>query len=218
MVAARFLKTSKSLKLAAGLALLASLQACIPVVMVGAMAGAAMVGTDRRSTGVQAIDRGIQLETESKLQRAADDYNHLNATVFNRKVLLTGEVRDAAHKERFVQATKANTSVREVQDNLVIGRPSTFQERSEDIYITGIVKTQLTSTSGVPTNSMRIFTEAGVVYLMGLVTEKEGKLAAETASTVKGVKQVVKAFDYISEAERDKIEGERRSTATPTTE
>lgn len=200
------------------LAVVASLQACIPVAVVGVVAGVAMVGIDRRTVGVQAVDQGMQLELESLLQRNMASTSQVNITIFNRKVLLTGQVLNEEEKERIEKLVKTNKNVKDVVNNTVIGKASTFAERSKDTYITSKVKTVLAAEKGVPTSAMRIFTEAGTVYLMGLVTDKEGQLAANAASSVSDVTQVVKVFDYISEGERDALEAKRNATPATKTD
>jgi osmotically-inducible protein OsmY len=182
---------------------------CFPIVA-GGMAGGAMVAADRRSPGVQAIDRGIQLETESSLIKAYGDNAHINASVFNHRVLLTGETRTEELKAEIEQKVKNMKNVKEVVNELVAAPLSGFSARANDTYLTTRVKSAFIANEGVPSNSMRIVTEASKVYLMGIVTDAEANKAVEIARQISGVKQVTKVFDIISESDKRRLDGQNK--------
>ena len=192
-----------------GLTLVATLPGCFPLVA-GGMAGGALVIADRRNPGTQAIDRGIQLEAESMLIKAYGDNVHVNVSVFNRRVLLTGEVRTDALKNDVAQKIKAMKNVTEVFNELVPAPLSGLTARANDTYLTTRIKAAFMTKESIPSNSMKIVTEASKVYLMGIVTDAEANQAVDVARQVPGVKQVTKIFDVISEADKKRLDGQTK--------
>jgi osmotically-inducible protein OsmY len=197
----------KILGMIGGATLIATLSGCFPLVA-GGMAGGALVIADRRNPGTQAMDRGIQLEAESMLIKTYGDNVHVNVSVFNRRVLLTGEVRTDTLKNEVAQKIKAMKNVTEVVNELVPAPLSAFTARANDSYLTTRIKAAFMTKENIPSNSMRIVTEASKVYLMGIVTEQEANQAVEIARQVPGVKQVTKIFDVISEADKKRLDGQ----------
>jgi osmotically-inducible protein OsmY len=185
-----------------------ALSGCFPLVA-GGMAGGAMVIADRRNPGTQAIDRGIQLEAESFLIKNYGDNVHVNVTVFNRRVLLTGETRTEGLKLEVANKVKAMKNVADVYNELVAAPLSALSARANDSYLTTRIKGSMIAQEGVPSNSMRVVTEASKVYLMGIVTEAEAERAVNIARGVPGVKQVTKVFDLISEADKRRLDGQK---------
>ncbi len=185
-----------------------ALSGCFPLVA-GGMAGGAMVIADRRNPGTQAIDRGIQLEAESFLIKNYGDNVHVNVTVFNRRVLLTGETRTEGLKLEVANKVKAMKNVADVYNELVAAPLSALSARANDSYLTTRIKGSMIAQEGIPSNSMRVVTEASKVYLMGIVTEAEAERAVNIARSVPGVKQVTKVFDLISEADKRRLDGQK---------
>lgn len=185
-----------------------TLTGCFPLVA-GGMAGGALVIADRRNPGTQAIDRGIQLEAESFLIKKYGDNLHVNVSVFNRRVLLTGEVRTEQLKAEVAASVKNMKNVTEVFNELVAAPLSSLSARANDTYLTTRIKSVFVATEGVPSNSMKVVTEASKVYLMGIVTESEANRAVAIARGVPGVKQVTKVFDLISEADKRRLDGNK---------
>ena len=183
-----------------------ALSGCFPLVA-GGMAGGALVIADRRNPGTQAIDRGIQLEAESFLTKKYGDNIHVNVSVFNRRVLMTGETRTEAIKLTFETDIKSMKHVSAVFNEMVAAPISGLSARVNDSYLTTRIKGAFVATGGVPSNSMKVVTEASKVYLMGIVTDAEANRAVEIARSVPGVKQVTKVFDLISEADKNRLDG-----------
>jgi osmotically-inducible protein OsmY len=183
-----------------------TLSGCLPLVA-GGVAGGAMVIADRRNPGTQAIDRGIQLEAESFLTKKYGDNIHVNVSVFNRRVLLTGETRTDAIKSSVEADIKNMKNVTTVFNEMVPAPISGLSARANDSYLTTRIKGAFVATEGVPSNSMKVITEASKVYLMGIVTDAEANRAVEIARSVPGVKQVTKVFDLISEADKKRLDG-----------
>ncbi len=195
------LKLLRPLALTAALGLcVISLQGCIELAVGSAVVGT-LAATDRRTFGAQTEDKSIVLKSESKISTVVGAYGHVNANSFNRRVLLTGEVRDDALKARIEREISSIEGVQGVVNELVTGGSSSLGSRSNDTLITGKVKAALVDTQDIQSNTFKVVTEAGVVYLMGRVTQREGSLAAEAASRVSGVRKVVKVLEYISEDE-----------------
>lgn len=184
------------------------LSGCFPLVA-GGVAGGALVIADRRSSATQATDRGIQLEAESFLTKKYGDNIHINVSVFNRRVLLTGETRTEAIKTSVEADIRNMKNVTAIFNEMVAAPISSLSARANDSYLTTRIKTTLIATEGVPSNSMKVVTEASKVYLMGIVTEAEANRAVEIARSVPGVKQVTKVFDLISEADKKRLDSGR---------
>lgn len=183
------------------------LTACFPL-MAGAVAGGVLSATDRRPTGTQTIDRGLQLDLEGSLTPKYGSNARVAATVYNRKVLLTGEARNESVKQEIEAYTKQRSNVREVINEIRVASSPSFVARSEDTFITTKVKSSLIAETGVPSNSIKVTTENNTVYLLGVVTQAEGERATNVARSVSGVAGVVKAFDYVSEAERQRLDNQ----------
>jgi osmotically-inducible protein OsmY len=186
--------------------LLTSLLSGCAVLAVGGVAAGVSVMADRRSSAVQAIDKGISLEVENALGKKFGDNAHINVTSFNQKVLLTGEVKDAGIKEQAGAYVKANKNVRSVFNELIISPNSAFSARANDSYLASKIKTQMIFTNKLPSNSMAIVAEGSSIYLLGMLTQSEAEAAKAIASNTNGVKDVYAYFDIISDAEKSRLE------------
>jgi len=185
-------------KIVLGTALAASLSGCVALA-VGGAAATALASNDRRTIGMQTEDKAINVKAEIKLQSVTGENGHVNVTSYNRKVLLTGEVRDEAMKAAAEREVRAIDNVVSVINELEIGGPSSYTSRSNDALITTKVKASLVDKKTVSATAFKVTTERGVVYLMGLVTPREGNIAADVAKGVPGVNRVVKIFEYIQD-------------------
>lgn len=179
-------------------ALLSSLSGCVAVVAAGAV-GTAVAGNDRRTIGTQTEDEGIEIKAAARLRNVVGDAGHVNVTSYDRKVLLTGEVRDEAMKRAVADEVRGIANVESVIDEMIVGGTSSYTSRSSDALITSKVKLSLADKKTVSATSFKVVTERGTVYLMGLVTQREGNIAADVAQGVSGVMKVVKMFEYIQE-------------------
>lgn len=185
-------------KIVVGTALAASLSGCVALA-VGGAAATALASNDRRTIGMQTEDKSINVKAEIKMQQLTGENGHVNVTSYNRKVLLTGEVRDEAMKQAAEREVRAIDNVVSVINELEIAGPSSYTSRSNDALITTKVKASLVDKKTVSATAFKVTTERGVVYLMGLVTPREGNVAADVAKGVAGVNRVVKIFEYIQE-------------------
>lgn len=181
-----------------------SLSACAPLVVGGAVVGG-LSATDRRTTGSQVEDEGIELKVASALRQSIGNRIHANVTSYNRQVLLSGEVPTDQARQQAEQIAQRVENVRSVVNDLAVMPKSTLAQRSNDALITGKVKASLVDAKDLSAAAVKVVTERGVVYLMGRVTEREVKRATEIASRVSGVKKVVRVFEVISEEELRRI-------------
>ena len=204
------MQTSSFLKLVVAVMTVSQLSSCA-VVAVGGVTATATVLTDRRSPGVQAIDKGINWEASGAFSKKFGDNAHINVTSFNQKVLLTGEVKDAGIKGEAGAYVKAMKNARTVYNELIIGPNSSFTARANDAYLESKIKTQMIFTEKLPSNSMAIVAEGSSVYLLGILTQGEADLAKKIASNTNGVKDVYVYFDIISEAEKTRLEKEGKA-------
>ena len=185
----------KLLAAAALAAALPALQGCITAAAVGAGTMALMV-EDRRTTGVYVEDENIEWKV---VARVNSDFKaaHVNGTSFNRKVLLTGEAPTEDMKKAIEGAVKAMPEVKSVVNELVVAGNSSMTSRGNDSLITSNVKARMVGNGRFSTNHVKVVTEAGAVFLMGIVTVAEGEAAVEIARSTSGVSRVVKVFEYV---------------------
>lgn len=184
------------------------LQGCtgleIPLIAAGFATGT-MAAADRRTLGTQIEDRGIQLKAENRLSAKLGPDSHINATVYNRRLLLTGEVPDEATKAAAEREARLIENVRMIVNELQVDFKSSLSSRSNDALISSKVKASLVDNQNVSSGAFKFVTERGNVYLLGMATEKEADLAAEIIAGISGVEKVIKSIDYISEDERQRI-------------
>lgn len=186
------------------LATLASLSACAPLIVGGAvMTG--VVATDRRTAGTQLEDQSIEIKIAGAVRQEMGERIHLNVLSFNRQVLLTGEVRLAADKQRAEALARSQDNVVAVVNDLAVMPPSSLTQRSRDVVTTGRVKAAFVDAKDLQVNAIKVVTERGVVYLMGRVTPREAKRATDIARSIGGVIKVVRVFDEISEQELQRL-------------
>lgn len=171
------------------------LQACFPLAVTG-MGAAALMASDRRTTGIYIEDEDIELKSLGKLREGYEGA-HVNVTSFNRHVLLTGEVPSEEMKKRVEDAVRGIENVKEVTNELQVAGASSLAARGSDSLVTSNVKARMVGNQQFSAIQVKVVTEAGVTYLMGLVTPAEGDAAAEVARTTSGVSRVVKVFEYI---------------------
>ena len=174
-----------------------ALQGCIEALIVGGAASGVLVIADRRQPDVMASDERIEIQIG---QRLGDQFKtaHINTISYNKMVLLTGEVANAAAKAQAEKIAQSISEVRSVVNELQIGPASSFGNRGNDSFISGKVKAAFISHAKFQPNPVKVITEGGVVYLLGLVTRGEAETATEIARTVGGVQKVVRVFEYIA--------------------
>lgn len=184
---------------------LSTLPACVPLVAGGVGAGVLMA-TDRRSSGTYIEDEGIELKAVNRVSEKFGDRVHLNVTSFNRKALLTGEAPSQEIKDEVERLALAVPNIQGVSNELRVAAPSSFSDRSNDTWITSKVKGRFVDANRFAPNHVKVTTEAGTVYLLGIVTQREANAAVEVARTTAGVRKVVSIFEVVSEAKAKELD------------
>jgi osmotically-inducible protein OsmY len=177
------------------------MSACAPLLVGGAVMGTSLMVTDRRTSGTQLEDQSIELKAMTRTREAVGERGHVNATSYNRTLLLTGEVAAESDKVAVEQAVAKIEGVRSVVNELVVAGSSSLAARSTDAILTSKVKASFVDAKDVFANAIKVVTERSTVYLMGRVTEREANRASDIARGVGGVQKVVRVFEVITEAE-----------------
>ena len=180
--------------------LAASLSACAPMMVGGALMGS-LVATDRRTSGAQLEDEGIELRAASRIRESLGDRVHVNVTSYNRQVLITGEAPNAQDRALVEQITAKVENVRSTVNELAVLGNTTLTQRSSDVLVTTRVRAGLVDARDLFANAFKVVTERGTTYLMGRVTQREADRATEVVRTTQGVQKVVRLLEIISEDE-----------------
>ncbi len=157
--------------------------------------------TDRRSAATQAEDQLIEIKAQNRAKEISGDKAHVNATSFNRLVLLTGEVPTEAERASIAEAAAKVDNVKTVVNELAVMPPTSFSQRSNDTIVSTKVKATLVDAKDLQANAFKVVVERGVVFLMGRVTEREAARAADLIRTVPGVVRVVRVCEMMTEDE-----------------
>jgi osmotically-inducible protein OsmY len=187
------------------LAGLSSLSACFPLVATGVAVGA-FATADRRTYGAQTDDQAIELKGSGRLNDSDKRLGGVSITSYNRKVLLTGQVLSEEDKKLAEQIVARVENVRSLHNELAVSGRTGFGAAASDSTITAKVKTALFDTKEVHANTIKVVTEGSIVYLMGLLTQKEAAKAAQVAAGVSGVSKVVTVIETITEADLERIQ------------
>ncbi len=172
------------------------LTSCAAVIVVGAAGSMAVY--DRRSISMIERDARIFYQVHKAI---VQDPRFRNSRVlvssFNEVVLLVGQTPTASLRVVAEKAVRNVPTVRRVYDEITVDYPLSLTQRSKDSFITAEVRSRMLTQKGLESGSIRIVTENGVVYLMGIATHEQANLAVNVARQVSGVKKVVKIFQYI---------------------
>lgn len=171
--------------------------------LIGGTAVGVSVAHDRRTTGTVVDDQTIELKISDALNRQLPPGNQISTTSYDSAVLLTGSAVSEAVRQQAEQIARnqREPAVQEVYNELVVGPPSSLSVQSNDAMLTTKVKSALFNVTNIPDfdpSRVKVVTERSVVYLMGLVKPAEADAAANVASQVAGVRQVVTLFQYIN--------------------
>ena len=177
-----------------------SLSGCFPLMVGGAVTGA-LVASDRRTSGIVVEDNTIQIKASNRIDENLGDRVHVNATSYNRQLLLTGEVPSEQDKQLAEKVVSGVENVRGVVNEIAVLGNSTLSQRSSDALVSSRVKANLIDAKDLFANAFKITTERGTVYLMGRVTQREANRATEVISGTSGVQRVVRILEIISEDE-----------------
>ena len=173
-----------------------SLQGCFPVVAAGVGTGVLMT-QDRRTSGTYIEDQSIEIKAVERIEKQFKENVHFNVTSYNRMVLITGEVPSESVKTEITRIIAGIENVRNVNNELVISGPSSLTSRGSDSLITSNVKLGFVKDKRFNAEHVKVITENGTVFLLGLVKRAEAEAATGIASTTSGVQRVVKMFEYL---------------------
>jgi len=177
---------------------LSQLHGCAAVVVGGAATGAS-VAVDRRTAGAYVGDQEIELRAMNRLSETFKEKPlRISVTSYNRQALLTGQVPDEATRARAAEVVKGVPEVRAVLNELAITGVVSLTTQTNDATTTANIKTRLLRDERVSANNIKVVTEAGVAYLMGLVTAAEASAATEITRNTAGVTKVVTLFEFIN--------------------
>ncbi|QPF72492.1 BON domain-containing protein [Roseateles sp. DAIF2] len=179
--------------------------ACAPLLVGGAMVGTALMTTDRRTSGTQIEDQGIELKASTRLREQIGDRAHISVNSYNRMVLLTGEAPSEGDRAAAERVVAQIDNVSRVLNEIVVSGNSSLTSRSNDVLIASKVKASLVDARDLISNAFYVVVERGTVFIMGRVTEREATRASEIARGVGGVQKVVRAMEIISEEELARI-------------
>ena len=194
--------------------LLPALAGCFGVAVVGMGAGALML-SDRRPSETYVTDQGIELRAGNSISEKYHDRVHVNVTSYNRMVLITGEVPDAATKADVEQIVAGKPNVKATQNELKISGLSALGGHSNDSLITSKVKGRFIDYGKFSANIVKVVTENGTVYLMGLVTQREADAATQIARETSGVLGVVRLFEYLTEQDAARLDNRSPDASKP---
>lgn len=180
------------------LSLVLVLQGCAAAVVAGAATGAA-VAHDRRTMGSIVDDEAVEIKASAAIlsDNQLKEQAHINVTSMNGIVLLSGEAASAEVRDRVLSQVRPIPSIRRIHNEIRIAPPSAFGNRSLDSWYTTKVKSRLLFTKNLDASRVKVVTENATVFLMGLVTQREGEIAANSTAQVGGIGGVVKLFEYI---------------------
>ncbi|MET0377636.1 MAG: BON domain-containing protein [Spongiibacteraceae bacterium] len=188
---------TKSFSLRCGAAL------TVALLVLGGLSGCATNSTDARSRslGTKIDDQVIEHKVDDDIQHANVRMReaHIDVTSFNGAVLLVGQIQDEELRQLAAQTAANVPNVRRVYNELTVGPDNGFAAHASDALITSKVKSQLWAQESIKDGSMVVLTEAGVVYLMGIVSREQADLAAQVAQNIAGVQKVVRLFEVIGE-------------------
>lgn len=174
------------------------LQGCVAAV-IGAGAGVAKIASDPRTAGKQVDDTAIDSKISLKIKNESDYFKGSRIVVssYNGNVLLIGQASSQSVIDRVVELANGVDSVEKIYNQIRIGNIISAGTMTNDAWITTNIKTKLIANKNTKARDIKVITENGEVFLLGIVTRDEGYTAGDIASRVSGVKLVTKIFTYL---------------------
>lgn len=174
------------------------LQGCTAVAVVAITTGATMA-TDRRSIGNQIDDQTIEVEAYNEItkNKALNDNTNLHISSVNGSVLIIGQAPSAYLKDQAIQIINNIKGVVRIHNQIRIGNVTSVTTQTNDVWLTSKVKTALFRSDEVNGKDIKVITENGEVFLMGIVSTKEADAAVNITRNISGVNRVFKAFEYL---------------------
>ncbi len=173
------------------------LQSCIPLIVGAGVGAGLMMAEDRRTNATMLEDQTIEIKARNRISEKYNDQGNISVICFNRFILLTGQAPTEDMKQDVSVLVLEVPNVRNVQNEIVVGGNSSTTSHASDALLTSQVKGRLSQNKDVGASHVKVVSENGTVFLMGLVTRAEADAAAQTASTTSGAQRVVKVFEYL---------------------
>lgn len=173
------------------------LQSCIPLIVGAGVGAGVLMAEDRRTNATILEDQTIEIKARNRISEKYNDQGNISVTCFNRFILLTGQAPTEEMKQDVSVLVLEVPNVRNVQNEIVVGGNSSTTSHASDALLTSQVKGRLSQNKDVGASHVKVVSENGTVFLMGLVTRAEADAAAQTASTTSGAQRVVKVFEYL---------------------
>ena len=173
------------------------LQSCIPLIVGAGLGAGVMMAEDRRTNATMLEDQTIEIKAKNRISEKYNDQGNISVTCFNRFVLLTGQAPTEELKQDVSVLVLEVPNVRNVQNEIVVGGNSSTTSHASDALLTSQVKARLSQNKDVGASHVKVVSENGTVFLMGLVTRAEADASAQTAATTSGAQRVVKLFEYL---------------------
>ena len=173
------------------------LQSCVPLVVGAGVGAGVMMAEDRRTNATLLEDQTIEIKAANRISEKYKDQGNISVTSYNRFVLLTGQAPTEEIRQDVAVLVLEVPNVRNVQNEVVVAGTSSTTSRASDSLLTSRVKGRLSQNKDVGASHVKVVSENGSVFLMGLVTHAEAESAAQTAATTSGVQRVVKVFEYL---------------------
>lgn len=173
------------------------LQSCIPLIVGAGVGAGLMMAEDRRTNATMLEDQTIEIKARNRISEKYNDQGNISVICFNRFILLTGQAPTEEMKQDVSVLVLEVPNVRNVQNEIVVGGNSSTTSHASDALLTSQVKGRLSQNKDVGASHVKVVSENGTVFLMGLVTRAEADAAAQTASTTSGAQRVVKVFEYL---------------------
>ncbi|CAZ87294.1 putative Transport-associated protein [Thiomonas arsenitoxydans] len=190
------------------------LQGCF-VLGLGAVGTTAYVATDRRTAGSILEDNTIELKADNRISSALGAGVNVRAVSYNQQVLLVGQVPSEADKQKAEQVVKGVPNVKAVLNEIDIGPVADLNRSATDTLITTKVRARLIDARDIFGNAFKVTTSNSVVYLMGIVTQREADRAVQIARDTTGVSKVVTMFNIISEQQLQDMRNPQKENAPP---
>ncbi|AWK43596.1 divisome-associated lipoprotein YraP [Photorhabdus laumondii subsp. laumondii] len=176
------------------------LQGCIGAVVVSSAAVATKTATDPRTIGQQVDDSTLEARVSNALNKDKQlkEQTRIITTAYQGKVLLTGQSPDSSLPERAKQIASRVDGAHTVYNEIRQGKPVELGTASKDTWVTTKVRSKILASDSVKSSNIKVVTENGEVFLLGILTKQEGNAAAKIASETNGVKRVTTAFTYLN--------------------
>ena len=179
------------------LILVVGLSSCVPAAIVlGATVGGAVV-YDKRSVKTMTQDQmagekaGAAIADSPDLQKGA----HIAIATFDHVLLLVGQTETDQQRDTAYQIASKAPYISRVYNEITVEKPTTSWQRSRDAWITTKIKTKMLARPGLHSTQIKVVTENSVVYLMGVLSNRQAEMAVDIARRIEGVSKVVKVFE-----------------------